>query len=149
MLKESLTFAVSIGFLIFFIAPTGDDEKPAAPIPPTAVAQPVTVAAEEEEDDSWGYEDEDEDEDEDGEFNFGESMVGGDMEDFAFEDSGEIAEAMGDAGPPIQSAAAAQDTGYDRQVASSSVNQRNVNVTVTSPKPGQTGSVDNPISVLP
>ncbi|WP_430414710.1 hypothetical protein [Parasphingorhabdus sp.] len=146
MLKESLTFAVSIGFLIFFIAPTGDDEKPAAPIPPTAVAQPVTVAAEEEEDDSWGYEDEDEEEEE---FNFGESMVGGDMEDFAFEDSGEIAEAMGDAGPPIQSAAAAQDTGYDRQVASSSVNQRNVNVTVTSPKPGQTGSIDNPISVLP
>lgn len=146
MLKESLTFAVSIGFLIYFVAPTGDDKPPVDPVPETAVAKPVLLAEDEEEEDTWGYEDADE---EDEEFNFGESLVGGDMEDFAFEDSDEVVEAMGAAAPPIQSAAAAQDSDYDRPATPSSANQRNVNVTVTSPKPGQLGSVENPISVTP
>lgn len=133
MLKESILFVASTGLLIYFVTPS---EEP---------AQPETIKAEVEEpskpvaqspDNAWGYEDEDDEEDEEQSHTFGEPMTGMDDDDDSNQDEDSKDE----------------DVSSDRQDDWSNAGSTTTSYTKTSkvaspdsPKPGDLGSLENPV----
>ncbi|MEW4467246.1 hypothetical protein AB1K62_05370 [Parasphingorhabdus sp. JC815] len=127
MIKEAGIFIISAGFLIYFISPVQEEQKP----PPVKIeTKQKTVSATSNEDDYWGGEEYGEEEDQ--EFVFGEPMMS--TEPFSQTDTRNLDEDY---------ASTDEHVSTSPSPASRAVKNRPVHR--SSPKSGELGSATNPI----
>lgn len=133
MIKKAGIFVVSAGFLVYFISPAEEEQKP----PPAKIEAPQkAVSSTDEEADYWGGEEYGEGDNEQ-EFVTGEPMVStepvsatgytSDGEDGAGDDREDAAKSVPASEPPSPRAT------------------KNRRIHSSSPKPGELGSAENPI----
>ena len=133
MLKESILFVASTGLLIYFIAPSSEPPEPVK----DQVQEPVRPVVETP-DDGWGYEDEEDGDDEayaEESFTFGDPMtlLDDDSADDRLDDPSDRPE------QPDNSGSRNRPSGTSASVRAAARSSPN------SPRPGEPGSLENPI----
>ncbi|HEY9091667.1 hypothetical protein [Parasphingorhabdus sp.] len=135
MIKKAALFVISAAFLVYFIAPVEEEQKPQ----PTEIkAEQKPVSAPSKDADYWGDDAYGEDSDEQ-EFVFGEPMMSTDP----IIDTDEFTDNRSEDGSGDERETASSSTNSSQNRPSAPAKSRPIHS--SSPKPGELGSAENPI----